>query len=52
MGLLKKIKKIDVFGPRIELRINKGKTFKTCCGAIVTAFVILFAILGLFYYIN
>lgn len=35
------IKEIDVFGPKIELRLGKKKSHKTFCGATITIFVFL-----------
>ncbi|KAL4489923.1 hypothetical protein ABPG72_010822 [Tetrahymena utriculariae] len=37
---LKYIKEIDVFGPKIELRLRDKKTHKTLCGATMTLFVV------------
>ncbi|EAR89722.2 transmembrane protein, putative (macronuclear) [Tetrahymena thermophila SB210] len=37
---LKYIKEIDVFGPKIELRLGDKKTHKTLCGATMTLFVV------------
>lgn len=40
-NLIKKIKKLDIFGKSIDLTFNTNRTHKTCCGAIITIFIFL-----------
>lgn len=36
MKLLGLLKRVDVFGRKVELRLNKSKTHKTYCGTFMT----------------
>ena len=49
--MLKKLKKLDIFGERVELRFQNSKLYKTYCGMALTILVSLIT-LTFFIYIG
>jgi hypothetical protein len=47
---LKKLRKLDVFGSKIDLRFNNKKVYKTNCGLCLTLLVSLITIIASIYY--
>ncbi|KAL4493486.1 hypothetical protein ABPG72_007494 [Tetrahymena utriculariae] len=52
MDLLQSLKKIDVFGRRVELRLDKRKKHKTYCGVVATVFIFFFTIVVTWIYVS
>ncbi|EAR90540.1 transmembrane protein, putative (macronuclear) [Tetrahymena thermophila SB210] len=50
MGLKRSVKKLDIFGKPVQLRLEKRKVHKTLCGGIVTLFIIISVVLITIYY--
>ncbi|KAL4468581.1 hypothetical protein ABPG74_005084 [Tetrahymena malaccensis] len=50
MGLKRFVKKLDIFGKPVQLRLEKRKAHKTLCGGIVTLLIIISVVLITIYY--
>ncbi len=46
------VRKMDIYGQEIKLNLDNNIQHKTLFGGIITVFIILFTILGLYYYGN
>lgn len=52
MKVLGLVKKIDIFGRSVELRLDKRKKHKTYCGAFITMIIFLITVFVAYILIN